>query len=270
MDTVIRPLLPIVIGLSIVGLACFMLERLFPAARTYRLLRPLWGIDVTYALLTPLVGKTLRRLAVGLALVPLALIAGHGLHVERLVVGFGPLSHQPLWLQGLEMLVLGDFIGYWEHRLFHGQGILSRTMWRIHAVHHSSEQLDWLAAFRVHPLNDIAGGLARAVPLVALGFTPTVLAGVLPLLSIHAIFLHANVPWNFGPLRYVVSSPAFHRWHHSAEIAGRDRNFAGLFPAWDLIFGTFYMPPNLPVRVGVDDAVPGGYFRQLIWPFRAE
>ena len=259
----LRPLLPVVIGLGLVGLLCFTLERLFPARPGYRLFRPRWGTDLTYAFLTPLVVRVLRRLVVGLALVPVALAIGYGLHVERLLGGFGPLARQPVWLQGLEMLVLADFIGYWEHRLFHG-----RVLWRIHAVHHSSKQLDWLAAFRVHPLNDIAGGIFRALPLVLLGFTPTVLAGVLPLLTLHAIFLHANVPWRFGPLRFVISSPAFHRWHHTAEEEGRDKNFAGLLPVWDLLFGTFYMPDRQPERFGVTDQVPGSYLGQLLWPFR--
>ena len=261
--TLLHLLLPVTIGLCLVGLLCFSLERLFPARHGARLLRSGWGTDLTYAFFTPLVVRVLRRFAIGLALIPVALIVGHGLHLERLVGGFGPLSRQPWWLQGLEMVLIADFLGYWEHRLFH-----RRALWRIHAVHHSSEQLDWLAAFRVHPLNDIVGGICKSVPLVALGFTPTVLVGVLPLFTIHAIFLHANVPWRFGLLRYAISSPAFHRWHHTAQDEGRDRNFAGLLPIWDLLFGTFYLPAGQPQQFGVDETLPAGYFAQVIWPFK--
>ena len=60
-------------------------------------------------------------------------------------------------------------------------------------------------------------------------------AGVI--LSFYAIFVHANVPWSFGPLRYVIATPAFHRWHHAAEEQGLNHNFAGLFPLFDLLFG---------------------------------
>ena len=263
MNPLLRPLLPVVVGLLVVGAFCFTLERCFPARPGYRLLRPFWRTDLTYAVLTPLVVRVARRIVIGLILLPVALMAGQGMHVEALLGGFGPLAQQPRWLQAAELLVAADFIAYWEHRLFHG-----RALWRIHAVHHSSEQLDWLAAFRVHPLNDIGSGVCRSLPLLALGFAPLVLAGVLPLLTIHAIFLHANVPWSFGPLRYVISSPAFHRWHHTSQDEGRDRNFAGLFPVWDLLFGTFHLPRQQPERFGVDEAVPDQYLAQLLWPFR--
>ena len=36
----------------------------------------------------------------------------------------------------------------------------------------------------------------------------------------HSAFVHANLNWTFGPLRYVISSPVFHRWHHSRERDG--------------------------------------------------
>ena len=98
-----------------------------------------------------------------------------------------------------------------------------------------------------------------------------VVAAYAPFLTFHALLLHANVGWTFGPLRYVVSSPAFHRWHHTTEAEGLDKNFAGLFPFIDLAFGTFYMPPGRqPERFGiVNDDVPAGLFRQLAYPFRS-
>jgi sterol desaturase/sphingolipid hydroxylase (fatty acid hydroxylase superfamily) len=115
----------------------------------------------------------------------------------------------------------------------------------------------------------LVGGLLRTVPLFLLGFRLEVLAGVLPGAALHGLLLHANVRWSFGPLRYVIASPAFHRWHHAADAEGRDKNFAGLLPVWDLIFGTFHMPGRPPVRCGVDEEVPKGFFGQLVWPWRA-
>ncbi len=263
MIPLIRPVLPVALGLLGVAIACGLLQWVFGPRQAGRpWLRAGWGTDLTYAVVTPLLVKSVRRAVVAVALLPLAWAAG-GDGLTGLLAGHGPLARQPLWLQGAEMLVLGDFIGYWEHRLFHRP-----TLWPIHAVHHSSPQLDWLAAFRVHPLNDIASGLFRAVPLVALGFAPTVLAGVLPLLTLHAIFLHADVDWSFGRFGYVVSSPAFHRWHHTAEGEGRERNFAGLLPVWDIVFGTFWMPGRRCMAVGIDDPIPLGWLAQLVWPLR--
>src|SRR5262249_31281975 len=62
------------------------------------------------------------------------------------------------------MVILIDFISYWLHRAFHG-----RRLWPFHAVHHSSVDLDWLSAARVHPLNDIVNRMLQAAIVVALG-----------------------------------------------------------------------------------------------------
>jgi sterol desaturase/sphingolipid hydroxylase (fatty acid hydroxylase superfamily) len=57
-----------------------------------------------------------------------------------------------------------------------------------------------------------------------------------------AIFIHANVSWGFGKLGVLVASPKFHRWHHTSEDEGLDKNFAGLLPVFDIVFGTYCMP----------------------------
>ena len=77
----------------------------------------------------------------------------------------------------------------------------------------------------------------RAWP--SLGFRADVLQGVIPFFSLYAILLHANVSWSFGPLRYVLASPRFHRWHHTIEAEARDKNFAGIFAFIDLAVEAF-------------------------------
>ena len=108
------------------------------------------------------------------------------------------------------------------------------------------------------------------MPLYWIGFDGRALAAFVPLLTLYALVLHANVGWTYGPLRFVVASPVFHRWHHTSEEEGLDKNFAGLFPFFDMLFGTFYMPPGRePSRFGVlRDEVPRGLVGQLVYPFR--
>ena len=94
-------------------------------------------------------------------------------------------------------------------------------------------------------------------------------AGFAAVTTLYAIALHANLKWTYGPLRYVVASPAFHRWHHTCAEEGRDKNFAGFLPVWDLLFGTFFMPKGRqPAMFGVAEPVPGGLLGQLVYPFR--
>jgi sterol desaturase/sphingolipid hydroxylase (fatty acid hydroxylase superfamily) len=140
--------------------------------------------------------------------------------------------------------------------------------WPFHAIHHSSTDLDWLSAARVHPVNDIVNKAAQAAIVVALGYSPLLLAGTLPFFTFYAILQHANVSWDFGPLRKVFASPRFHRWHHTSAPDGQDKNFAGLLPVWDILFGTYYMPAKQPAEFGVPDAIPESLLGQLLWPFR--
>src|SRR5258708_28301515 len=77
--------------------------------------------------------------------------------------GHGPLAALPLTVQMVLFLVGEDFILYWTHRCFHGE-----RMWKYHAVHHSSEELEWISAARFHPVNLFLGSVfADAALLLA-------------------------------------------------------------------------------------------------------
>jgi len=255
------------VGLAVLSAVFFVVERLLGNGREKPVFRRGFFTDATYWLLTPLVTKPLIRLIV---LVPIAVIVACGLATAaefraRIYTGFGPLSRQPLWLQAIEIYVLVDFLGYWSHRMFHGG-----RWWPFHAVHHSSEDLDWMASIRVHPVNELVNNLWRATPALLLGLNPLVTASTAPVLTLHAIFLHANVDWDFGPLRGVIASPVFHRWHHSRDPAAIDKNFAGFLPVWDILFGTYYMPRDRwPANFGIHEPMPSGYVRQFLHPFAA-
>ena len=255
--------LGILIALAGLSVLLCTLERLFPSVRA----QPLWrrdsNVDVLYWLFTPLVTRTVLRI-VGFACVAVVFAALDRQVAPRLTEGFGPVATQPLWLLSIEVLLLGDLIGYWTHRWFH-----RRRLWKFHAVHHSSTRLDWLSALRVHPVNDVVSKLMPAVLLACLGFPLQVLAGYVALLTFYTILLHANLDWSYGPLRYVVASPLFHRWHHTTEEQGLNKNFAPLFPFVDLLFGSFFMPKReRPERFGTNTVeVPASFVAQLLFPF---
>jgi sterol desaturase/sphingolipid hydroxylase (fatty acid hydroxylase superfamily) len=56
----------------------------------------------------------------------------------------------------------------------------SALLSHIHAVHHSSERLDWLAPSGLHPLNERITRVLQAVPLIAAGFDRRVVAAAIP------------------------------------------------------------------------------------------
>ena len=253
------------IAFVLLALIFGLLERWRPAAVGQRVLRPGYRTDLIYWLTTPLLTRSMTRIGVILALVPLFTLLGRPLTRESVLAGFGPLAQWSLPAQALAIVVIGDFVGYWTHRAFH-----RGWAWRVHAVHHSSEALDWLAAVRVHPLNDLGNRVAQALVLIGLGFSPLAVAAYQPFLTLYAIFLHANIRADFGPLRYVIATPAFHRSHHTSQTEACDKNFAGLLPLWDLLFGTYYLPQGRQAqRFGVDGLqVPDGFLAQLLFPFR--
>jgi sterol desaturase/sphingolipid hydroxylase (fatty acid hydroxylase superfamily) len=107
----------------------------------------------------------------------------------------------------------------------------------------------------------------QVTPLLLAGFNPWVTLSVAPFLTLYAIFLHARLDWDFGPLRAVIATPVFHRWHHSRQKEAMDKNFAGLFPVWDILFGTYYMPKGkMPVDFGVAGGFPQDMPNQLWRP----
>ena len=232
--------------------------------------RPWWRkreivTDVCYWFLIPLAARFVR---IGLLVMGAAIIFDiHG--ADALIKfyndGFGPLAEMPLWAQALTFLVVSDFLLYWFHRWYHGA-----HLWKYHAVHHSSEEVDWISAARFHPVNILFGTVLVDVALLLAGISPNVMLWVGPFTTASSAFVHANLNWTLGPFKYVIAGPVFHRWHHTAADRGGNMNFAGTFPVWDILFGTFYMPENeLPDAYGIDDKqFPDGFAGQLLYPFR--
>ncbi|MGH8459432.1 MAG: sterol desaturase family protein, partial [Nevskiales bacterium] len=186
-------------------------------------------------------------------------------HVQEFLADPGRLvRRQPVALQVLEVLLLGDLAGYWSHRLFHG-----RTLWRFHAVHHSSEHLDWLAASRIHVLDSVVIRAVTFIPLFVLGFSNYAILAYLVFVSFHAIFIHANVGFQFGWLDWVIATPRFHHWHHAIEPRAVDKNFAVHLPLVDWLFGTCLLPKNeWPSGYGIAGRpVPENYLGQVLYPF---
>jgi sterol desaturase/sphingolipid hydroxylase (fatty acid hydroxylase superfamily) len=169
---------------------------------------------------------------------------------------------QHLALQFLAAMFVADLFAYIAHRLFHAVPFL----WRFHEVHHSAELMDWLAASRLHIVDIVLTRAFAFIPLYIIGFSPVAIGAYLTWTSFQAIFIHSNVRFRFGPLRYLLATPQFHHWHHSATTY--DKNFAVNLPLIDRLFGTFHLPGDeWPDAYGLKgNPVPDGYVRQLIHP----
>jgi lathosterol oxidase len=234
------------------------LERLFARLPEQGVFRRGWRTDLTYFFVSSLAVQllTILTLKPAMVLFEWAVVPG----VQSWVRGW------PGILQFIVLLLVADTTQYWIHRAFHRVPAL----WRFHAVHHSATEMDWLAGSRLH-LVDIAvtRGLTY-VPIYVLGFAEGPLLAYLVVVSAQATFIHANVRFDFGPLRWVVATPQFHHWHHAAEPQAVDKNFAVHVPLLDVIFGTAYLPARWPSAYGLSqgEPPPPGYVSQFFWPFR--
>ena len=86
-------------------------------------------------------------------------------------------------------------------------------------------------------------------------------------------FTHANINLKFDkPLRYVLASPHYHRWHHAGEKHAYNKNYCAMFSLIDLMFGTYYHPERLPKGYGLEPLeqkdYPDGLLGWLAYPFK--
>lgn len=248
----------------VAGLILSPLEGLYPAHPQKILNRKGVLMDLFYWFMTPLLTRTVTALAlVTIAFVGITLFAPPGFSYDSVLDGFCPLSRQPHWIQAIEILVIADFVDYWTHRTFHRP-----TFWKVHAIHHSPEEMNWLSSSRVHPLNDLVTRGFQTLGIMVLGFSAEPILAIVPLISFYVMFLHSNIRWDFGPFRWLLVSPAFHRWHHSSDAEALDMNFSGIFPVWDVLFGTAYFPKSLPTRYGLNGTqLKESLLAHLAYPF---
>ena len=243
-------------ALVIAFLVFVPLERLFGLHAEQKVFRRGFTRDVVYALVNGIIIKS------GLILLIVAAMGTVGLLVPSTL--HDAVAGQPIWLQVAEIIFIADLGFYFAHRAFHAVPFL----WRFHAIHHSIEELDWLVAYRIHFVDLTLTKAASLIPVALLGFDVAAIGLFGLLFHAHGLLQHANLKISFGPLRWIIASPQFHHWHHANARAAYDKNFAGQLAFLDTLFGTMHLPGNdVPNRYGIDHAIEGNYFQQLIHPF---
>ncbi len=247
-----------VVNLLVTGLMFAPVERLLPRKASQRLFRVEWREDLFYYLVSSMMVQVLTFLAFA----PSKAVVAHSGWFDgvRAVLG-----GQPWIVQFIEVMVLTDLAQYWFHRAFHRFPFL----WGFHAVHHSAKSMDWLAGARMHFLEIVALRGVTALPMMTLGFAPSVLQAYIAVVYIYSSLIHANLRGDFNRLGRWLVVPRYHHWHHGLEKEAIDVNFAIHFPWLDRLFGTYHFPESRwPENYGVPEEVPGGYRAQFAYPFR--
>ena len=231
-------------------------EKIFPRHKGQKTRRPEVETDISYALAAPVTGLVAGFAALVVGVLSLAWIPGL---LIRSYVAQIPSQYLPI-----VGFLLFDFTVYWTHRFYHEIPFL----WKFHAVHHSTETLDWASGFRAHPFDGTLIAPAFFF-LVAAGFTAELTGALAVVQLLLGLFLHANVSWRLKPLHKLVITPEFHHWHHTNEPDAIWTNYSTFLPIWDIIFSTYFMPKDRrPEIYGVDEYIPPGMAEQLLYPLK--
>lgn len=165
----------------------------------------------------------------------------------------------------------------------------SASLWRLHALHHSQEDMSVLTTFRTHPLVHASYLPALLPALCLLGARGGVPVAAVVVYGCMVTLPHANLRWTFGPLGRLLVSPAYHRLHHSAELDALGAvNLGFVLTVWDVLARRAVFPDRFadPVATGIlgrpvplEQSVPGRgadgarglalvFLAQLAQPFR--
>ncbi|WP_119718364.1 sterol desaturase family protein [Cognatilysobacter tabacisoli] len=174
----------------------------------------------------------------------------------------------PVWVQFLMAVFVADLAQALLHRAYHRVPWL----WRFHAVHHSSREMDWLAGSRMHLVEIVLTRSFVLLPLLVLGFSASAVNAYVVLVGLQAVLAHANLGVRFGWLERVLVLPRYHHWHHARHPDYLDANYAIHLPLVDRLMGTQRLPTDpeaWPAEYGVMtlETVPRGILRQHAMPF---
>jgi len=171
----------------------------------------------------------------------------------------------PLWVQGAIGVLLLDFLIWVWHMLNHRLPFL----WVFHKCHHSETYLNASSALRFHIGELLLSVVWKSTVLILLGIPLWVFALSEFLLTLFALFHHANIQLSPRVRTYVemvIITPYLHRVHHSDIRSEHDSNYGVIFTFWDRAFQT--LQKVTPDRIGLQGVQEKSFLSFLIFPFK--
>lgn len=152
------------------------------------------------------------------------------------------------WWGWVLMALVTDFFFYVMHMVTHR----CRWFWASHQVHHSGNQFNLAAAFRVPIFAKISGTFVFFAPQCLLGFSPEAVVLSYGINQVYQFWIHTDLVPKLGFLEGIFNTPSAHRVHHAANVEYLDANYGGVLMLFDRLFGT-YIPEKdgVPIRYGL-------------------
>jgi sterol desaturase/sphingolipid hydroxylase (fatty acid hydroxylase superfamily) len=214
-------------------------------------------LNVIYGLFHGFIRSAVGTMLAGISLFSIIAVGGGWITLpsEGWKVGFSAIVY----------LLTTDFAEYLFHRAQHAVPFL----WALHSLHHSDRAVNVTTTARHHWIEFLIKAIV-IYPLVGLLFAvPYQVLLVTSIAGYYNFFLHFNIRISFGCWWPVLNSPQYHRVHHSDRQRHRDRNFAALFPIFDVLFRTFHRPiaDEYPTTGLTGREGPSAAWEAIVWPF---
>lgn len=242
-------------------------------------------LDLKYFFFHGLIGQFILR-GVAAMMLAIGVTVGLGSEFDLINNSTSPYNQSLTVIIAVAFLIIvnlvADFAGFFIHYLQHKIPLL----WQFHKVHHAGEVMHPISNYREHPIDNLAydifvslfQGLAWGVLLRIIGYKPSALevfglSVFMILFNVSAYHLRHSHIWLKWPGIWskVFASPAHHHVHHSRHPEHLDKNFAFMFPIWDVIFGTYVMPEdNRDIEFGIveDSSELNSCINLYLIPFR--
>ena len=110
--------------------------------------------------------------------------------------------------------------------------------------------MDWLAGSRLRLVDAIVTRGLTYVPIYVLGFSQSAIVVYVVVVVVQATFIHANVRWEFRPVRGLIATPLSGNGAVLLRLAHLDPHPSGQNIDRQLVNSV--LGPNLDLSVGVD------------------
>ena len=251
------------------SLFVWMLELVFPWRKKQKVIRKDFWVDTFYMFFNYFLFGLIIFVALSKTTGVLfgKLVGLVGLPTDHLF----DLSGLPELLNLLIYFILYDLVQWTVHVILHR----NKVLWRFHKVHHSVTEMGFAAHLRFHFMESVVYQI----------FKFTLLSYIFNFNLEHGFYIwfgatlighlnHANVGWDYGPLKYIFNNPKMHIWHHAKELPEshpHGMNFGITLSIWDYLFGTNYIPSTgRDIELGFEgiEEYPDGFLEHQIEPFK--
>ena len=180
------------------------------------------------------------------------------------------IRHYAIWAQLLIFFIATDFIQWFTHILLHRY----KFLWEFHKVHHSVVEMGFAAHLRYHWMENIFYTPMKYIVVMLIGgFTPDQAFIVFYFAIAIGHLNHANVKFDYGPLKYIFNNPKMHIWHHAMSLPENRQkgvNFGISLSIWDYLFKSNYIPSSgKDIELGFANMAkfPKSFVKQLFYGF---